>query len=591
MVVVRQEGAVLQHQKGREKKPRQNANLREEKEVEAAVMQARLNGSTLPTISSSTDADDAQQLDSEEEQPLFLGRASATPAPATDSPFARWDVPEDPTELPSETRRKAASRRVADAVENARLRSLNQTTSRHPNAGSQRSHTNRTVVQAKQEEAAEISDDDPVLASPTLAAPRQRHTPAHVKNETEVIEIKSEDDDDGEDDFQIVSPPPAFAAPATPTPRIAPAPPTLDLPRTPPPVAQRQAASAAARKARSATASAASSSSAARQALVGRQPSVAPLRYLPERNPRRRSRPKSPCSNARIRGPTTFSSSKKTFRAINTVYSFCSARKHMATTYDTIKSSVEGLTKKPLQIFDIAQIKSLCGDPHPLCLRRARHAPSPHGLPIQRRRSRKQHHGDPYIPDDQTMSVQSAAAAAPLAVDAAGFDATGGGFQDVSDAHESGGPHGPLLPPTELEVQQLQRKGKQRARDEYVLLFEFNDGTLQGPKATARGGRPGMRRGPNRDPRRPHRQAQAQAQAQTLLAPLDGVHDEAHQQAQLQIRTGRARAARRMQRQGRRSGAAAHRCRPRPRPAQPPRPPRGPRAIHRTRSASASSSS
>ncbi|GAK65346.1 p-loop containing nucleoside triphosphate hydrolase protein [Moesziomyces antarcticus] len=484
--------------------------------------QARLNGSTLPTISRSTDADDAEQLDSDEEQPLFLGRASATPAPADDSPFARWDVPKDPTELPSETRRKAASRRVADAVENARLRSLNQTSSRQPNpAGHGASHSNGTIPQAKQEETANLSDDDPVLASPTLAAHRSRDSTAHVKNEPEVIEIKSEDDDDGEDDFQIVSPPPRLAASATPPPRITPVPPALESPTTPPPVAQRQA-TAAARNRRSATASAASSSSATRQALVGRQPSVAPSDASRTQSEAPQP-PEKPVLERKDPWPDHFLELEKTFRAINTVYSFCSARKHMATTYDTIKSSVEGLTKKPLQIFEIAQIKSLCGDlihfayvehdmlqVHMDSRSNAEDAASNTVRPPQKSRLELRDEmyqqaaeaiadGDPYIPDDQTMSVQSAAAAAPLAVDAAGFDATGGGFQDVSDAHESGGPHGPLLPPTELEVQQLQRKGKQRARDEYVLLFEFNDGTLQGPKATARGGRAGMRRAPNRD--------------------------------------------------------------------------------------------
>ena len=208
---------------------------------------------------------------------------------------------------------------------------------------------------------------------------------------------------------------------------------------------------------------------------------------------------------------------EKTFRAINTVYSFCSARKHMATTFDTIKSSVEGLTKRPLQIFDIAQIKSLCGElihfayvEHDMLQvhmdSRANAEDSASNTVKRREKSKTQFRdelyeraaeaiasGDPYIPDNPN----AVSATAALAVDSAGFATSGGGFQDVADADVGGGQQGPLLPPAELELQQIQQKGKQRARDEYVLLFEFNDGTLQGPKATARG-RPGMRRGPNR---------------------------------------------------------------------------------------------
>lgn len=218
--------------------------------------------------------------------------------------------------------------------------------------------------------------------------------------------------------------------------------------------------------------------------------------------------------------PEHFQQLETTFRAINTVYSFCSARKHMATTYDTIKSSVEGLTKRPLQIFDIAQIKSLCGElvhfayvEHDMLqvhMDSRANAEDPASNTVKtREKSRTQLRddlyekaaqaiasADPYVPEDPD-SITAAA------VDSAGFATTGGGFQDVADPDVQGGPQGPLLPPAELEVQQLQQKGKQRARDEYVLLFEFNDGTLKGPKATARG-RPGMRRGPNREPTNPN---------------------------------------------------------------------------------------
>lgn len=46
-------------------------------------------------------------------------------------------------------------------------------------------------------------------------------------------------------------------------------------------------------------------------------------------------------------------------RALNLVYTFCCTRKHLATTFDTIKSAVEGHIKRPLLIEDVARIKAL----------------------------------------------------------------------------------------------------------------------------------------------------------------------------------------------------------------------------------------
>ncbi|GAA5939438.1 hypothetical protein JCM10213_008660 [Rhodosporidiobolus nylandii] len=57
--------------------------------------------------------------------------------------------------------------------------------------------------------------------------------------------------------------------------------------------------------------------------------------------------------------PEHFKGLEKTFKALNTVYTFCSARKSMATTFDVLKGSVENLIKRPLEMHDIAQIKSL----------------------------------------------------------------------------------------------------------------------------------------------------------------------------------------------------------------------------------------
>ncbi|KAM0747754.1 P-loop containing nucleoside triphosphate hydrolase protein [Meredithblackwellia eburnea MCA 4105] len=57
--------------------------------------------------------------------------------------------------------------------------------------------------------------------------------------------------------------------------------------------------------------------------------------------------------------PEHFIKLEKTFKALNTVYTFCSARKSMATTYEMLKGGVENLLRRPLEIHDIAQIKSL----------------------------------------------------------------------------------------------------------------------------------------------------------------------------------------------------------------------------------------
>ena len=49
----------------------------------------------------------------------------------------------------------------------------------------------------------------------------------------------------------------------------------------------------------------------------------------------------------------------QTHRALNLVYTFCCTRKHLATTFETIKTAVEGHIKRELLITDIARIKAL----------------------------------------------------------------------------------------------------------------------------------------------------------------------------------------------------------------------------------------
>lgn len=49
----------------------------------------------------------------------------------------------------------------------------------------------------------------------------------------------------------------------------------------------------------------------------------------------------------------------QTHRALNLVYTFCCTRKHLATTFDTIKRAVEAHIKRELFVEDVAQIKAL----------------------------------------------------------------------------------------------------------------------------------------------------------------------------------------------------------------------------------------
>ena len=57
--------------------------------------------------------------------------------------------------------------------------------------------------------------------------------------------------------------------------------------------------------------------------------------------------------------PPEFRSLERVHRCLNMVYTFCCARKHFATTFENIKSSVENLLGSDLQILDIARIKFL----------------------------------------------------------------------------------------------------------------------------------------------------------------------------------------------------------------------------------------
>ena len=57
--------------------------------------------------------------------------------------------------------------------------------------------------------------------------------------------------------------------------------------------------------------------------------------------------------------PEHFKYLSQLHRALNLVYTFCCTRKHFATTWDNIKTAVEGHIKKPLLEEDVAQVKAL----------------------------------------------------------------------------------------------------------------------------------------------------------------------------------------------------------------------------------------
>ncbi|OTA69065.1 P-loop containing nucleoside triphosphate hydrolase protein [Hypoxylon sp. EC38] len=61
----------------------------------------------------------------------------------------------------------------------------------------------------------------------------------------------------------------------------------------------------------------------------------------------------------KIEWPQTFKELDKTHKALNLVFTFCSTRKHLATTFDTIRSAVESNTKRELTVEDVAAIAAL----------------------------------------------------------------------------------------------------------------------------------------------------------------------------------------------------------------------------------------
>ncbi|KAF2455098.1 hypothetical protein BDY21DRAFT_387218 [Lineolata rhizophorae] len=74
---------------------------------------------------------------------------------------------------------------------------------------------------------------------------------------------------------------------------------------------------------------------------------------------KRKSGEKSASMETTIPWPEHFKRLEQTHRALNLVYTFCCTRKHLATTFDNIKSTVEGHIKRELLVEEVAQIKAL----------------------------------------------------------------------------------------------------------------------------------------------------------------------------------------------------------------------------------------
>ncbi|KAF3173586.1 hypothetical protein TWF788_008960 [Orbilia oligospora] len=70
----------------------------------------------------------------------------------------------------------------------------------------------------------------------------------------------------------------------------------------------------------------------------------------------------NPASPDPFSWPPHFQKLSATHKALNLVYTFCCTRKHLATTFENLKSAVEDHIKRPLSVDDIAQIKFLVPD-------------------------------------------------------------------------------------------------------------------------------------------------------------------------------------------------------------------------------------
>ncbi|MCJ1225502.1 hypothetical protein MMC12_002151 [Toensbergia leucococca] len=91
----------------------------------------------------------------------------------------------------------------------------------------------------------------------------------------------------------------------------------------------------------------------------GKKPHRAPNAKAATSKPPLLRRDSSTIVETTIAWPAHFTKLAQTHRALNLVYTFCCTRKHLATTFDTIKKTVEGHIKRELLVEDVAQIKAL----------------------------------------------------------------------------------------------------------------------------------------------------------------------------------------------------------------------------------------
>jgi DEAD/DEAH box helicase domain-containing protein len=87
----------------------------------------------------------------------------------------------------------------------------------------------------------------------------------------------------------------------------------------------------------------------------------------PRQAAQRKATPKLPRSDSVFSNPKTstlpwplsFQALERAHRALNIVFTFCCTRKHMATTFDTLKSAVEGHIKRDLLVEEVAKIVAI----------------------------------------------------------------------------------------------------------------------------------------------------------------------------------------------------------------------------------------
>jgi DEAD/DEAH box helicase domain-containing protein len=90
----------------------------------------------------------------------------------------------------------------------------------------------------------------------------------------------------------------------------------------------------------------------------GNKPRRAPKSSAPPKLARNASTLSNSVTSS-LHWPPSFTKLEQTHRALNLVFTFCCTRKHLATTFETIRGAVEGHTKRELKIEDVAAIVAL----------------------------------------------------------------------------------------------------------------------------------------------------------------------------------------------------------------------------------------